>query len=106
MADDSTARNSVRLILLFSTIIFCTQAFPLWSADSRRITTVPALGVLANGQTDTVHYIVLQLDRDPRREGPTVQFNEINLGGGSIVGEDWKEGVKQDASGSLRTRLH
>lgn len=102
MADDSTARNSVRLTLLLSTIIFCTQAFPLWSADSRRITTVPALGVLANGQTGTVHYIVLQLDRDPRREGPIVQFNEINLGGGSIVGEDWKEGVKQAVAAATK----
>ena len=73
---------------------FCTQAFPLWSADSRRIATVPALGVLADGQTGIVHYIVLQIDTDPRQEGPTVQFNEINLGGGSIVSEDWKEGVK------------
>ena len=56
---------------------------------------VPALGVLADGKTGVVHFIVLQIDKDPRREGPTVQFNEINLGGGSIVSEDWKEGIKQ-----------
>ena len=54
---------------------------------------MPALGVLASGQTGIIHYIVLQIDKDPRREGPTVQFNEINLGGGSLVSEDWKEGV-------------
>ncbi len=102
MADDSTARNSVRLTALLSTIIFFTQALPLWSADSHRFATVPALGVLANGQTGTIHYIVLQLDRDPRREGPTVQFNEINLSGGSIVGEDWKEGVKQAVAAAAK----
>jgi predicted S18 family serine protease len=53
--------------------------------------------VLAAGQTGIVHYIVLQIDKDPRQEGPIVQFNEINLGGGSLVSEDWKEGVKQAA---------
>jgi predicted S18 family serine protease len=55
---------------------------------------VPALGVLAGRQTGVVHYIVLQIDKDSRQEGPTVQFNEISLGGGSIVCEDWKESVK------------
>ena len=64
--------------------------------------TVPALGVLAGGQTGIVHYIVLQIDKDPRREGPTVQFNEINLGGGSIVSEDWKEGVRQAVAAATK----
>ncbi len=95
MAYRREARNIPHLILLLSTIIFLTQAFPVFSADSRHFATVPALGVLADGQTGIVHYIVLQIDNDPRRGGPTVQFNEINLGGGSIVSEDWKEGVKQ-----------
>jgi predicted S18 family serine protease len=63
---------------------------------------VPALGVLANGQTGTVHYIVLQLDKDPRREGPTILFNEIHLGGGSAVSEDWKEGVKQAVAAATK----
>lgn len=95
MADHGTTRNRLRLIFLLSTIMCCTQTVPLWSADQHRFATVPALGVLANGQTGTVHYIALQLDRDPRREGPTILFNEIHLGGGSAVSEDWKEGVKQ-----------
>ncbi len=94
-ADRGATRKTPHLILLLSAIILCTQVSPLWSADSRRVATVPALGVLAGGQTGIVHYIVLQIDKDSRREGPTVQFNEINLGGGSIVSEDWKEGVKQ-----------
>lgn len=88
--------------LLLSTIILCTQVFPLWSADTRRFATVPALGVLAGGQTGIVHYVVLQIDRDPRQEGPTIQFNEIHLGGGSIVSEDWKEGVKQAVAAAMK----
>ena len=94
MADGSATRKTPHLTLLLSAIILCTQVSPLWSADSHRVVTVPALGVLAGGQTGVVHYIVLQIDKDSRQEGPTVQFNEISLGGGSIVCEDWKEGVK------------
>ena len=102
MADKSTTRKTLHLILLLITIIFCTQAFPLWSADNRHLATVPALGVLAGKQTGTIQYIVLQIDKDPRREGPIVQFNEINLGGGSIVSEDWKEGVKQAVAAATK----
>jgi Lon protease (S16) C-terminal proteolytic domain len=102
MADKSVTRKTPHLVFLISAIILCTQAFPVWSADSRRFATVPALGVLAGGQTGIVHYIVLQIDKGPRREGPTVQFNEINLGGGSIVSEDWKEGVKQAVAAATK----
>ncbi len=91
-----------RLIVLLSAIILCTQAFPVLSADNRRMATVPALGVRADGQTGIVHYIVLQIDTDPRQEGPIVQFNEINLGGGSLVSEDWKEGVKQAVAAAAK----
>lgn len=95
MADKGPTRNTRYLLLLLSTIILCTQALPLWSAENRRVAAVPALGVLAERQTGVIHYIVLQIDKDPRREGPTIQFNEMNLGGGSLVSEDWKEGVTQ-----------
>jgi len=102
MADGSATRKTPHLILLLSAIILCTQVSPLWSADSRRVATVPALGVLADGQTGIVHYIALQIDRDLRQEGPTVQFNEINLGGGSVVSEDWKEGVKHAVTAATK----
>jgi len=95
MLGNSAPRKIPHLVFLLSSIILCTQAFPLWSAESRRVATVPAVGVLSDGQTGIVHYIVLQIDKDPRQGGPTVQFNEINLGGGSMVSEDWKEGVRQ-----------
>ena len=102
MADKSANRKIPHLILRLLTVILCAQAFPLWSADNRHLATVPALGVLAGKQTGTIQYIVLQIDKDPRQEGPTVQFNEINLGGGSIVSEDWKEGVKQAVAAATK----
>ena len=94
VADRGATRKIPGLVFLLSVIVLCTQALLLWSVDSRRVTTVPALGVFVGGQTGIVHYIVLQIDKDPRQEGPIVQFNEINLGGGSVVSDDWKEGVK------------
>jgi len=103
MADGSATRKTPHLILLLSAIILCAQVSPLWSADSRRVVTVPALGVLAGGQTGVVQYIVLQIDKDSRQDGPTVQFNEISLGGGSIVSEDWKEGVKHAVVAATKT---
>jgi predicted S18 family serine protease len=103
MVDGSAIRKTPHLILLLSAIILCTLVSPLWSADSRRVVTVPALGVLAGGQTGVVQYIVLQIDKDSRQEGPTVQFNEISLGGGSIVSEDWKEGVKHAVVAATKT---
>jgi uncharacterized protein len=38
-----------------------------------------------------LHYVVIQLDRDPTRRGPTILFSERFMG--SAVGDDWKEGV-------------
>lgn len=75
----------------------------LAAADSPRVISVPALSVLTNGEKGLVHYIVIQIDRDPRQEGPTVRFNEINLGGGSRVGEDWKAGVIQAVRAAAKT---
>ena len=98
----ATRKISHPALLLSAIIIIFLQVSPLWSADSHRVATVPALGVLASGQTGTIHYIVLQIDKDPRREGPTVQFNQIELGGGSIVSEDWKAGVKQAVTAATK----
>lgn len=79
------------LALLACFLLIATGS--LLAADNSRVVSVPALAVLTNGDKGLVHYIVIQLDHDPRLEGPTVQFNEITLGGGSLVGEDWKEGA-------------
>jgi predicted S18 family serine protease len=102
LADRSAARSTPSLVLLLSAVVLCTQALPVLADDSRRLATVPALGVLAGGQTGIVHYIVLQIDKDPRRGGLTVQFNEINFGGGSIVSEDWKDGIRQAVTAATK----
>src|SRR5262249_51131767 len=102
MTDCNATRKIPHLILLLLAIILCTQVSPLWSADSRRFATVPALGVLADGQTGTVHYIVLQMERDAGEEGPTAKLNEISWGGGSIVRDDWKEGTKHAVAAATK----
>jgi len=102
MLGKSATQKLPHLVVLLSSIMLCAQAFPVWPAESRLVATVPALGVRADGQTGVVHYIVLQIDKGPRQEGPTVQFNEINLGGGSMVSEDWKEGVRQAVAAATK----
>jgi hypothetical protein len=64
-------------------------------AGTSTIVSVPTLGVLGEGLPGVVNYILVQLDHVAARDGPTVQFNEINLGGGSVVGEEWKEGARR-----------
>lgn len=63
-------------------------------AGDARIITVPALGVHLSQQSGTVHYILIQVDPNVQHTGPIVQFSEINFGGGSRVGPDWKDGAR------------
>lgn len=102
VANACAIRILPRLVCFLSVIILCLHAIPLRAADSRHLATVPALGVQAGGKTGVVHYVILQIDKDPLLGGPTVQFNEIHLGGGSIVSEDWKEGVKHAVTAAAR----
>jgi len=102
MLGKGATRKLPYLVVLLSSIVLFAQTCPLWSAESRRVATVPALGVLSDGQTGIVHYIVLEIDKGPRKEGPTVQFNEISLGGGSMVSEDWKQGVTQAVAAATK----
>lgn len=67
---------------------------PVFAAGSN-IISVAALGVQGEGLPGVVNYILVQFDRVTAHDGPTVQFSEINLGGGSRVGEEWKEGVRR-----------
>jgi uncharacterized protein len=70
-------------------------ASPSPAAGASRVIAVPALGVQGEGLPGVVNYILIQLDRTTAQDGPTVQFNEFNPGGGSLVGEEWKEGVRR-----------
>ncbi len=87
---------AVLLVAAYSLLPSASGAF-----DLIRSSSVPTLAVLADGRTGVVSYVVIQISPKPPQDGPTIQFNEINLGGGSAVGSEWKEGVKQAVSAAL-----
>ncbi len=74
---------------------------PTYAVGSH-VVSVPALGVQGEGLPGVVNYIVVQLDHVATQDGPTVQFNEVNLGGGWLVGEEWKEGVRRAVQAVVR----
>lgn len=84
---------------VFCAMLLATQAF----AGEARLVSVPALGVQGDGLPGVVNYILIQLDRSPSYDGPVVQFNEMNLGGGSRVGDEWKEGVRRAVQAVMKT---
>jgi predicted S18 family serine protease len=73
----------------------------LW-AEPARTASVPALAVSLVGGTPVgnVHYVLLQLERDPQGRGPTVLFSEA--GAGSAVDEEWKNGARAALSAAAR----
>jgi predicted S18 family serine protease len=79
--------------IVLTGLILTLAMWDLSQADPQRTVTVPALAVSLNGghQHGGVHYIAIQLDRDPQQRGPTILFNELSRG--SAVGQDWKDGV-------------
>jgi len=87
-------RFALALLLVMAMPPFCSWSTSL--AEPHRFATVPALavGFIGGKEIGAVHYIAIQLDRDPDRRGPTILFSEIALGGGSAVGKDWKQGVR------------
>jgi hypothetical protein len=88
-----SGRLAVRLAAVIAT---ASMLLPLaWAGGGARTVSVPALGVRGEGLPGVVNYIVIQFERTTSADGPVVQFNEINLGGGSLVGEEWKEGVRR-----------
>lgn len=71
----------------------------LWSpppvlAQGSRVVSVPTLGVRTDGLPGVINYVLIQFERIAAQNGPVIDFNEINLGGGSLVGEEWKDGVR------------
>ena len=93
-------RPAQRSFALTVLMIILMTPFYSWSpsrAEPHRFATVPAVAVsfIGGKEIGGLHYIAIQLDRDPERRGPTILFSEITLGGGSVVGKDWKEGVRR-----------
>ena len=64
------------------------------AAQAARIVSVPTLGVRADGLPGVINFVLIQFERTAAQNGPFIDFNEINLGGGSLVGEEWKDGVR------------
>ena len=63
-------------------------------AQGSRVVSVPTLGVRTDGLPGVINYVLIQFERIAAQNGPVIDFNEINLGGGSLVGEEWKDGVR------------
>lgn len=85
-------RSPQLAIVLFIAVLLlpATAAWP----EPHRFATVPALavGLFRGAEVGSVHYIVIQLDEDHLGRGPTVLFSEHSRG--SVVGDEWKEGVQ------------
>lgn len=84
-------------------LLFGVLLIPPVCAAGSTIISVAALGVQGEGLPGVVNYILVQLDHVAGQDGPTVQFSEINLGGGSRVGEEWKEGVRRAVQAVTRS---
>ena len=92
----------LRIFLLFIVATFLS-ATVAHAGSASRVVSVPALGVQGEGIPGIVNYILIQFDQTATQDGPTVQFNEINLGGVSRVGEEWKEGMQRAVQAVART---
>jgi uncharacterized protein len=95
------AKLTVSFRLVFMLVLAAMPAIPGY-AGSSNIVSVPTLGIQGEGLPGVVNYILVQLDHVASQGGPTIQFNEVNLGGGSRVGEEWKEGARR----AVRAVLH
>lgn len=91
------------LVVLTFITIATVYPPPSVQADAHRFATVPAVAVsdVDGKEIGGVHYIVIQLDRDPQRKGPTVLFSERSRG--AAVDEEWKEGVRVAISAAAVT---
>jgi hypothetical protein len=95
------AKLTVSFRLVFMLVLAAMPAIPAY-AGSSNIVSVSTLGIQGEGLPGVVNYILVQLDHVASQGGPTIQFNEVNLGGGSRVGEEWKEGARR----AVRAVLH
>ncbi len=96
------ARLAARMVILALALLAPSVPPPLLWAESARVATVPALAVSVIGgqQVGNVHYVIVQLERDPRGNGPTILFSESTAG--SAVDDVWKEGAKTALSAAAK----
>ena len=87
-------RLAGRIVVLALIVLASPASSPAIWAESSRVISVPALAVsIIGGQlVGNVHYVALQLERDPQGRGPTVLFSEAAAG--SAVDDVWKDGAR------------
>ena len=87
-------KRSLIALTILAGVLLATCSWSTLQAESARYMIVPALAVSRIGgkEVGTVHYISLQLERDPEGRGPTVLFSET--GPGTKVDEVWKDGAR------------
>lgn len=90
----SRIRMTDRVVILALIVLASPASLPAIRAESSRIVSVPALAVSIIGgqQVGNIHYVALQLDRDPQGRGPTILFSEAAIG--SAVDDVWKDGAR------------
>jgi predicted S18 family serine protease len=87
-------RLAGRILVLALIVLASPASSPAIWAESYRVISVPALAVSIIGgqQVGNIHYVALQLERDPQGRGPTVLFSEAAAG--SAVDDVWKDGAR------------
>ncbi|MGZ8381044.1 MAG: S16 family serine protease [Nitrospira sp.] len=96
------AKLTVSFRLVCMLVLAAMPVIPAY-AGSSNIVSVSTLGIQGEGLPGVVNYILVQLDHVASQGGPTIQFNEVNLGGGSLVGEEWTEGARRAVRAVLHT---
>lgn len=83
-----------RMVILAMALLVGPLSPSAARAESSKVVSVPALAVSVTGgqQVGNVHYVVLQIERDPQGRGPTVLFSEFSSG--SAVDDVWKDGAR------------
>jgi hypothetical protein len=89
-------------LALLSTLSLLSIPTPTPAVEDLRTAAVPILSVRHDAQQGLVHYVIIQIAAGSRTDGPVVQFNEIHLGGGSLVGDAWKNGIREAVDAALR----
>src|SRR3990167_3693557 len=87
-------RLAGRIVILAMALLAGPVSSSAARAESLKVVSVPALAVSVIGgqQVGNVHYVVLQIERDPQGRGPTILFSESTAG--SAVDDVWKDGAR------------
>jgi predicted S18 family serine protease len=88
------SRLADRMVVIGIALLAGPLSSPAAWAEPAKFVTVPALAVsvIKGQQVGNIHYVVLQLERDPQGRGPTIFFSESSAG--SAVDDVWKDGAR------------